>query len=576
MDAETNHELWEVEANGQVLSTNFAEMTAWIGAGSLLRIDRVRKGNLRWIEAGKVPSLLEFFNAKDASEPLPPVISTTTTEVLGVTEQAQQFTNAAAAPTSADPTSDVCSMHPDAPAKYICDTCSNLFCKACPNSYGGNVKICPFCGAMCRPLAETAAHTQQTYSFQKPMTTEAFGFNDFGKAIAYPFKFKTSLLLGAFMYMIFSIGQGVVGFGGIFMMFSALICFLLANTLTFGVLANTVENFSQGKVDVNFMPTFDDFTLWDDVVHPFFLSIGTYIVSFGPVIVVGVFAVFFMMNTAKSGMNGIQSDFARAINPDLAYAPNAMQQSDKVKELINNANEAQKRRIQMMSERETAVKDPVADAEDDRAIQPDATTSRPTFSNPEDFHNPSAVKLPSPTPNSATAAVDPDEEYFNKTNKMILDSRKAQLESAFGKTTETVANERNELIKKLIGYGVVFILIAAVCMLWGLFYFPAALAVAGYTRSFTATLNPLLGLDTIRHLGLDYAKILLMGLALAVASGFVSGVFATLLQAFDMPSVGNLPARALGSLFGFYFSVVFSCVIAFALYKAADRLKLAR
>ena len=113
-------------------------------------------------------------------------------------------------------------------------------------------------------------------------------------------------------------------------------------------------------------------------------------------------------------------------------------------------------------------------------------------------------------------------------------------------------------------------------MLWGVFYFPAALAVAGYTRSFAATLNPLVGLDTIRHLGLDYVKILLMGLALGVASGFVSGVLAVVFVAFDMPGVGNIPAKAVGSLFGFYLSVVFSCVIAFALYKAADRLKLAR
>ena len=41
-----------------------------------------------------------------------------------------------------------------------------------------------------------------------------------------------------------------------------------------------------------------------------------------------------------------------------------------------------------------------------------------------------------------------------------------------------------------------------------------------------------------------------------------------------MPGVGNVPARAIGSLFGFYFSVVFSCVIGFALYKASDRLQL--
>ncbi|MBK6590771.1 MAG: hypothetical protein IPG22_21065 [Acidobacteria bacterium] len=113
-------------------------------------------------------------------------------------------------------------------------------------------------------------------------------------------------------------------------------------------------------------------------------------------------------------------------------------------------------------------------------------------------------------------------------------------------------------------------------MLWGLFYFPAASAVAGYTRSFGATLNPAVGLDTIRRLGFDYVKILAFGLLLAIASGMVGGVIGAILSPFDLPRVGNLPATAIGSLFGFYFSVVFSCVIGFALYKNAERLKLFR
>ncbi len=574
MDAEINQEIWEVEANGEVRSTNFAEMTAWIGEGSLLRIDRIRKGNLRWIEAGKVPTLLEFFNAKDASEPLPPGISTTKTEVLGVAAPPQQFINPPAVPQSSEPAPDVCSMHPDAPAKYICDTCSNLFCKTCPNSYGGSVKICPFCGAMCRSFAEIEAKAQQTYSIQTA-TGEGFGFSDFGKAIVYPFKFKTSLILGALMFMLFSIGQGAVGFGGIFMMFSALICFLLANTLTFGILANTVENFAQGKLDVNFMPTFDDFSLWDDVVHPFFLSIGVYISSFGPLAAVFLIAVFFIMGSVKTEMNGIQSDAARTINPELPYAANAVQQSEKVKELLNKTNDEQKRRVAMMQEREKSVKDHVAAIEDDREIQSDEANKPTGLGDSSDFQNPSSIKVPGATPNSAITK-DPDEEFFNRTNKMIQDSRKAQLESAVGKTPETVARERADLFKKLIGYGAVFLLLAGVCLLWGFFYFPAACAVAGYTRSIGATLNPFVGLDTIRHLGLDYLKILLMSLTLVVASGFVSGVLGAALQAFDMPGVGNVPARAVASLFGFYTSVVFSCVIAFALYKAADRLKLVR
>ena len=143
-------------------------------------------------------------------------------------------------------------------------------------------------------------------------------------------------------------------------------------------------------------------------------------------------------------------------------------------------------------------------------------------------------------------------------------------------TPETRAAEQVAMIKQILGYGVIFLLLGALCLLWGLLYFPAACAVAGYTRSFSATLNPTVGFDTIKHLGFDYVKILLMALVLAVISGFVGTMLNSVFAAFDIPSIGNLPAKTIGSLFGFYLSIVFSCVLGFALYKNADRLKLYR
>ncbi len=57
MNTEQLSEKWQVESNGQVIDTNFAEITSWIEDETLLRMDRVRKGNLRWIEAGRVRGL---------------------------------------------------------------------------------------------------------------------------------------------------------------------------------------------------------------------------------------------------------------------------------------------------------------------------------------------------------------------------------------------------------------------------------------------------------------------------------------------------------------------------------------
>jgi len=167
-----------------------------------------------------------------------------------------------------------------------------------------------------------------------------------------------------------------------------------------------------------------------------------------------------------------------------------------------------------------------------------------------------------------------EEQHFQKLNDEIAQARKAQLEGAFGKTPETQADERNAIFKTIVSYGTTFLLVAGLSLLWGLFYLPAACCVAGYTHSFTATLNPTVGLDTIRRLGSDYAKLLLMGLAVAATSLVVGSVIRHALSAFDLPGLGNVPAKFVSSLVGFYLSVVFSVTLGLALYKAGDRLKL--
>jgi len=53
-------ETWQVETGGNVADTSFAELTSMIAEGALLRIDRVRKGNLRWIDVSEAALLKPF------------------------------------------------------------------------------------------------------------------------------------------------------------------------------------------------------------------------------------------------------------------------------------------------------------------------------------------------------------------------------------------------------------------------------------------------------------------------------------------------------------------------------------
>lgn len=557
-------EIWQIDVGGEIYEASFEVVTQWIAEGAVLRGDKVRRGNLRWLEAGKVPSLLPFFNAKDSGIETPLIaffainaenpaetVQTQTENLAGQPsfsqnkqepenfnssffEQTQNFNtydNGFQTP------ADSCAVHSGDEPKYRCESCQNLFCKACPTSYGGSVKVCPLCGAMCRLIADVRQKRQREFQYQTA-ATEGFGFSDFARALAHPFKYKTSLVVGATMFMFFTLGQSAGGFGGFFMVVASFFCLMSANMLTFGVLANTVENFSQGKLETNFMPDFDDFNLWDDMVHPFFLSIGVYLTSFGPLILTVIIGVYLMVSTVSSEIQNLPTQppiINNLQNPQEQFVTGEKlkHQSEEVKRLLEKRN----------------------------AENPSYPMSSAETTEQNDF-------------NEADSYQYHEEKEFEELQELINQHRQAQLQSVVGKSPEDERAMFGEMISNLLGVAVPFLVIAFIALLWGIFYFPAACAVAGYTRSFAATINPLVGLDTIKRLGMSYFKILLMMLLLFIIASFI-GLFLNLIfLPFDMPVMGNLPAKAVSSLFTFYFSVMFSCILGYALFKNADKLKL--
>lgn len=612
-------EVWQVDVGTEVYEATFEVLTQWIDEGSLLPQDKVRRGNLRWIEARRVPALMPFFNAKESGAPLPvvqptvsqpsesafsenpepdvipsaiafdqvpatapptattaffaespltapdpfdpfpatvdptnPYQTTVVNEVqppppsgitapvgfipdasFGPVPNYPETNNFAPAPTSfesvgqsnafpeppfdsaavsgSEPAAlpDACAMHPESPAFFVCETCANVFCKLCPKSYGGTVRICPFCGAMCQRIEQKKKKDDEITRIHSEIT-EGFGFGDFGKALAYPLKFKTSLFFGAVLFMFFTLGQSASSVGGLFMLSASLMCYMLSNMLYFGILTNVLENFSQGFTDRNFMPSFDEFSLWDDVVHPFFLSVAVYLVSFGLFIAIAVGGVLYAFNSAASSFGSSQT-----------------------------ISQSQREEVEQFAERMR-----------ERSRQ---------------------------TPDAANRQVAPgqeEEEEFRELNEFIQKQRREQLESGIGKSPETVENERSQMLAGFLKMALPLLLLAGAAFLWGVFYLPAACMVAGYTRSFVATLNPKIGFETIRILGADYFKILVMGFLVGIMSLFAGIVLGMIFFPFNLPGVGNLPAKAIGSLFGFYLSVVFTIVLGYALFKNSDKLQL--
>lgn len=539
---------WQAEVLGQIYDTDFVEITAWIGEGALQPSDKVRRGNLRWIEARKVPMLIPFFNAKEQGIE-PPAVQTsftdsgeapaenfTATENF-VPDQALQNHNSIQPEQSFQPKENhhsavhnsqvndrnLCVLHPEYEAKFHCETCANVFCGQCPKSYGGNVKICPMCGAMLKKIGEYDLKKERELRRSREMS-EGFGFTDVVKSFAHPLKYNMSFLFGGAMFMIFSVGQSAYAFGGIFMIFASLICFLLTNMLSFGILSNTVENFSKGNTEADFMPKFDDFNIWDTVVHPFLITIAVYISSFGPMILTIIIAVAVpnFIGGRQAAINQAQiasNQNVQTTSPYLVDEKRAVEQSQEVKKLLEGVKQTANEKRQLTE---------------------------------------NGLENSSPVLNENQQADEPI--------KSIPVNKNQQFE-------ETQPQEMQASAASFFKAGIILFIFMMLSILWAIFYFPAACTVAGYTQSFWATINPLVGIDTIKTLGFDYVKILGVFIFIGIAMILISGFFWIMLSAFSLVGMGNVPATAISSWFTFYFTIVFSCIIGFALYKNSDKFK---
>ncbi len=543
-------EIWHIDVNGEIYEAEFAELAEWISQSSLHATDKVRRGNLRWLEAGKVPALKEFFDAKENGTDPPYVESPATVDVESespVSDETSEaddsdeevnpleiiehelpgknvFTSAAAITGALN--SKTCIVHPKAAPKFYCEACTNAFCSECPNKVGKYVRTCPYCGDSCFDIDEYQAQIEKKERYNADLSA-GFGFGDFGKALGYPFRFKTSLMLGGFIFAFFSIGQGAATLGGLFLVAAALICFMFASALVFGVLAKTIDNFSKGHTNQNFMPDFEDFSLWDDIVHPCLLSIAVYVSSFGIFLTLVFGGIWYSWNSIAGGMSGpVQKKFAIDLD-------NVSDQTrSRIRELI-----VKYRQINI--------------GRSDIEVGPDGLTD------------------------GQRNSIQEETEMLGM-NDLVNNYRKSQLESTIGKTAETEQKEFRAMASQFLELPGLYLFLVAGALLWGAFYFPAACAVAGYTQSFRSTVNPALGIDTIKHLGSDYSKILLMFLILSVMSGVIAGTLELILSPFNLPRMGNLPATFVGSFVTFYFSVTLAVVLGFALYKNSDKLNLRR
>ena len=183
-------------------------------------------------------------------------------------------------------------------------------------------------------------------------------------------------------------------------------------------------------------------------------------------------------------------------------------------------------------------------------------------------------------PKDLSPLLDPnaDPQKLAEANKKLDQLRPGYQISQEAERSKQQLNDPTAGMRFLLSYfasSLILVGLLLVSLGWAIFYYPMALAVAGYTQSFGSVVNPLVGLDTIRRMGLTYLKAFGMVLMLQVV-GFVLAVIVAVITApLALPFFGNLPAMFIDGALTFYFNLVIACILGLSLYKCADRLGIA-
>jgi hypothetical protein len=486
-------EQWRVSTPEGIFETDLETLKQWIVEGCVLPSDKVCKGKLSWIEAGKAPMLRPAFNGEfvpATPPPTPPPTAVPPPEQPPVAQspQPEQFDHTESfKPESTAPPQDfggrhlenACHNHPDVAPKFVCRVCATPFCEECPRFVGATkIPVCPLCGDMCKPFEEVRSRMQRQ-SFQ----TSGFGLSDLGIALSYPFQHKIALLFGAVVYG--------------FLQLAGLRGAVIAWVIIFGCISHVISQVAWGRLNRSFLPDFSAFSLWDDLAVPIGLGIGILIVTWGPALALAVAIIMGVINGAN---------FKGAVDTPVAEQQRTALTPSELGELTNP--ETDPKRLEELNGRLNAGR-------------PGGFIAKEAKESQEKLNDPAGDL---------------------------------------------------KMLTNFIYFPVILAILFLLSLLWGIFYFPMALAVAGYTEHFGSVINPLVGLDTIRRMGLTYIKAFGMVILLQIAAQVLTVIVAIITAPLTLPFIGNLFANFIGGSITFYFYLVIACVLGLSLHKCADRL----
>lgn len=185
--------------------------------------------------------------------------------------------------------------------------------------------------------------------------------------------------------------------------------------------------------------------------------------------------------------------------------------------------------------------------------------------------------LPQNQPQMIQLQSDPGKEVFEKARRDAaqrerqLDSAQKEKELAETKQQAAQISSPRNPFSTLLAAAVPLILLMLFGLAWGFFYYPMALAIAGYTQDFLSVINPLVGIDTMKRMGSTYFKAFGMYVIIIIIQGALGFVVGILTIPFNTP-FGNIPQNLIGGAVTFYSSMVIACLLGLALFKCSDKL----
>jgi hypothetical protein len=273
-------ELWRVSTVEGVFEADLETLKQWIAEGCVLPTDKVTKGNLKWIDAGRAPMLKAAFSASPVASVAGQPLQSYPIDIPNPLHdcEPEDVTRSGAPYSFSHPPEPSfreavgCLHHTEESPLYVSSGCTAVFCKECPRMVS-NTPLCPMCGELCKVYQEVKTKVANI-EFQ----SSGFGWEDFGRAIRYPFQHKAALLFGALIYA--------------FLLMLGFRAGLIAYVIMFGCMSHVICQVAWGRLNRSFMPDFSSFSPWDDLVLPIFLGIGITIVTWGPIIALTALLLF--------------------------------------------------------------------------------------------------------------------------------------------------------------------------------------------------------------------------------------------------------------------------------------------